>query len=177
MPPNKLVKHLLLLLVVVGGFHSARIRPQVKSTVDATSVTCGPNSNGEFVANAKGCHFFFYCHNGQALEANCPGNLWFNLATGICDVPDKVECTMNLPPPQLPVVTDEPVECPAKDTDELTFLGSQVDCGRYYICYHGQPRRQQCIGDLHWNTAILRCDYPKNAKCPVSLVRRLLQQA
>lgn len=154
---------------IIASGHSSRRRPQVKNSNHDAAVACGPGSNGEFIANPKGCHFFFYCHNGQPLEANCPGSLWFNLATGICDVPEKVSCTLNLPEPQEPVVTDEPVQCPADDTEELTFLGSQVDCGRYYICYKGQPRRQQCITDLHWNAAIFRCDYPKNAKCPVSL--------
>lgn len=130
--------------------------------------------NGIFITNPKGCEFFFYCHNSQALEAKCPGDLWFDVDSGICEKSENVDCTLNLiKPPTLPPNTlGEPVHCPNRDSvNDITFIASNVDCGRYYICYHSMPLRQQCIAGLHWNPTIMKCDHPKSAKCRVSTIR------
>lgn len=133
---------------------------------------CQSMPTGIFVTNPKGCQYFFYCNQGQAIEANCPGDFWFNIDSGICDSPANVNCTLNDPvdqPTPPPDTVEEPVQCPSRDPDALSFMPSQVDCSRYYICYHGRPIRQQCIKDLHWNTVINKCDYPTNAKCQVCI--------
>lgn len=170
---------LYILIIISARFGSRSASPSsVFTSSRAPNDGCVDQDNGVFMQNPKGCRFFYYCHNGQSLEANCPGTLWFDLETGICDKPEVVDCKLDDLPPQptkptpspSPIAT-EPVHCPSRDSPEITFLGSRIDCGRYYICYLGKPRRQQCISDLHWNAAISRCDYPKNAKCPVSLVR------
>ncbi|XP_037032764.1 peritrophin-1 [Bradysia coprophila] len=124
--------------------------------------------DGIFIKNEKGCEWFFYCHNGQPLEAFCPGTFWFNEDSGICEDQKNVYCTLNdpVPPPVIvPEDLDEPVTCPAMDTSSITFIASRIDCSRFYICYHGVPIRQQCIKEMHWNAATNRCDYPDNAKC------------
>lgn len=128
--------------------------------------------DGIFIKNQKGCEFFFYCHNGQPLEAYCPGTFWFNEDSGICEDQKNVYCTLNdpvQPPIIVPEILDEPVNCPTVDTNTITFLASKVDCNRYYICYHGTPIRQQCIKEMHWNPTINKCDYPDNAKCQVKI--------
>lgn len=86
-------------------------------------------------------------------------------------------CTLNnpvVPPPDVtvPDIIDEPVTCPSVDTNSITFLPSKVDCNRYYICYHGNPIRQQCITEMHWNPSTNKCDRPENAKCQVKTVKR-----
>lgn len=123
---------------------------------------------GSFVANSKGCEYFFYCHNGQALEAFCPGDFWFNEDSGMCDHPSNVDCWFN--EPEMPDTNpqDEQIRCPGVDSKDLTFLGSTVECGRYYICYHGKPIMQLCIPDLHWNPIKKKCDYPHNVNCKVN---------
>lgn len=123
--------------------------------------------NSVFIVNPKGCEYFFYCHLGQALEASCPGDLWFDPDSGICEKRENVLCILNIPPLKPPIILDEPIHCPSIDGSEIVFIGSNVDCGRYYICYHSRPMRQQCIADLHWNSIRNKCDYPKNAKCKV----------
>lgn len=159
------------LLLSIAAVSCARVgRPLAKA--DAAN-NCSGRPNGVFMPNPKGCQYFFYCHNGQSLEANCPGKLWFNLDAGTCAKPETVACTLDQQPVPTPapptIVTDsEPVQCPVRDSAEITFLASKVDCGRYFICYHGRPRRQQCIADMHWNVAVNRCDHPANAKCAVS---------
>lgn len=129
--------------------------------------------HGIFIKNQKGCEFFFYCHNGQPLEAYCPGTFWFNEDSGICEDQNNVYCTLNdpvKPPVIVPDEHDEPVTCPTVDTNFITFIASKIDCNRYYICYHGYPIRQQCIKEMHWNAVTNKCDYPDNAKCEVKVI-------
>lgn len=132
--------------------------------------------DGIFIKNQRGCEFFYYCHNGQPLEAYCPGTFWFNEDSGICEDQKDVHCTINeapSPPDQQPEVT-EPITCPAFDSNSITFIASKIDCNQYYICYHGTPVRQQCIPGMHWNPIINKCDYPDNVKCEVKNVVTVL---
>lgn len=63
---------------------------------------------------------------------------------------------------------EETVSCPFKDKHEIKFIASNVDCQRYYICYHGRAHRMECIDELHWNPLEKKCDIPERAKCKVS---------
>lgn len=130
--------------------------------------------DGIFIKNPRGCEYFFYCHEGLPLEAYCPGTFWFNEDSGICEDRKNVICEQPKPPVTPPVDLDEPVRCPATDTNSITFIASGIDCNRYYICYHGNPIRQQCIPDMHWNAAIKKCDYPNDAKCEVETILLIL---
>lgn len=131
---------------------------------------CKGRPDGSFAANPKGCNFFFYCRNEKGVEAYCPNGMWFNSDSGICDQPENVECHFNDPPPtQSPTNDDEAIVCPKKDARNVQFMASGVDCGRYYICYHGRAIRRQCISDFHWNVRDNQCDYPDIAKCQVNL--------
>lgn len=155
---------MILWWLVLTLKHRAKTLPTVHSTNSCQSLP-----TGVFTINPKGCEYFFYCHNGQALEAKCPGDLWFDIDSGICEKSESVQCSLNTKPLPPPNTLDEPVRCPILDSsDIITFLGSAVDCGRYYICYHGLPMRQQCISDMHWNDLTKKCDHPKNAKCRVN---------
>lgn len=127
---------------------------------------CLNSINGSFTANPKGCEYFFYCYNGQALEAFCPGNFWFNEDTGVCDDPRNVDCNLNDPDPETSPINEE-ISCPIVDTKVITFIDSKIYCGTYYICYHSKPIRQECIKDLHWNGQKQKCDYPYNVNCRV----------
>lgn len=158
-PLETLITFGLLLNAAHGTILSKAVEPNLCNGRD-----------GIFIKNEKGCEWFFYCHHGQPLEAFCPGTFWFNEDSGICEDQKNVICTLNdpVPPPVIiPEDLDEPVTCPARDTNAITFIPSQIDCGRFYICYHGVPVRQQCITDMHWNAATNKCDYPNNAKCLV----------
>lgn len=122
--------------------------------------------NGLFTANPKGCEYFFYCHNGQALEAFCPGDFWFDEDSQVCDDPRNVDCRFDEPDPETAPIGEE-IVCPIVDTKDISFMSSKVSCSTYYICYHGKPIRQECIKDLHWNGLKKKCDYPHNVNCRV----------
>lgn len=118
-----------------------------------------------FVPNSKGCKYMFHCRNGKPFEAFCPGELWFNPDSGICDYRSNVDCHLDDAKPN-----NKPKElilCPLKDSKELKFIASSIDCRRYYICYQGKPVQQQCISDLHWNAEKKQCDHVEQANCRV----------
>lgn len=123
--------------------------------------------------NSRGCEYFFYCRNGEAIEGFCPNNMWFNIDAGICDQPKNVYCTFDGNPSNADGNAeneDERVSCSLNIPTQIEqFIPSKIDCGRYFICYHGQPIRQHCISDLHWNVVENKCDQPNNARCQVNI--------
>lgn len=156
---------------------------------------CDGLPDKSFTVNPKGCKFFWYCVNGRGVEVFCPNGMWFNADTKICDQPNNVEChfddhltnvptiatnptrpSSETPLPTHPTATIMPpnnnngseiIICPQRDPNKIKFISSKLNCGRYYICYHGKAIRQDCIGALHWNIKENRCDHPEEAKCTV----------
>lgn len=140
---------------------------------------CAGLPNEILTINPRGCKYFFYCRNGEAIEGFCPNNMWFNFDAGICDQPKNVFCTFDVKPPKPdsnePEHADEGnehVSCPSTSNDEdsqvITYIPSKTDCGRYFICYHGQPIKLECTEGLHWNAVENKCDQPIDAHCQVN---------
>ena len=46
----------------------------------------------EFFPHPYDCHYFFHCHNGQAICKKCPEGLHWNNKVKACDYPDHAEC-------------------------------------------------------------------------------------
>lgn len=136
---------------------------------NVTKNVCIDFPDGIFVENKKGCEYFLYCRNGHAIEGFCPLGMWFNLDSGVCDQPNNVDCKLNNS--NLPDVQEqdeyENIKCPSKDSGNIRFIASKLDCSRYYICYHGRAIQQQCMNNLHWNLNARKCDHPKVANCKV----------
>lgn len=131
---------------------------------------CDKLPNETLTENPKGCKYFFYCRNGYGIEGFCPNHMWFNVDAGICDQPKNVPCHFDDPKPNENNTNGimESIKCPITDSRSITFLPSKVDCGRYYICYHGKPIKQQCNENLHWNALENKCDQPAIVQCRVS---------
>jgi len=54
-----------------------------------------PSENGEtpvYFPHESDCTKFYKCDLGQAVEFDCPGGLYFNPVTNVCDYPEGVEC-------------------------------------------------------------------------------------
>lgn len=61
--------------------------------------------------------------------------------------------------------------CPAvDDPDNLKFFESQTDCGKYFVCFRGDLKEQQCVEGTWWHAEIESCDDPANVECVVSVV-------
>ena len=56
--------------------------------------------------------------------------------------------------------------CPVVERD--SFLPHETDCESYYKCYNGCVTQYKCPDGLHFNMAILRCDWYFNANCDTS---------
>lgn len=127
-----------------------------------------------FVANPKGCKYMYHCRKGKAFEAFCPHDLWFNPDAGNCDLRNNVDCQLD--DSKIDTNLNDRIICPVRDSKGVKFMPSNIDCGRYYICYHGKAIAQQCIKDLHWNRQDNKCDYPDNANCNVNMRELCLPQ-
>ena len=55
------------------------------------------NHPGGYYRNPSDCSRFFQCRQWEALEQHCPGILKFDAALSVCDWPEYVDCTYNVP--------------------------------------------------------------------------------
>lgn len=127
---------------------------------------CESMPTDTFVPNPKGCKYMYHCRDGQSFEAFCPGDMWFNPDSGICDYRENVVC--HLDDAKAAKNPKEFIVCPTKDSREPNFKASSVDCGRYYLCYHGKAIQRHCASDLQWNDDKKLCDMAKRVNCRVS---------
>ncbi|GAB0098657.1 hypothetical protein DMENIID0001_144260 [Sergentomyia squamirostris] len=157
--------------------------PSSSNTVNLDDLCIG-EQNGTFVPDPEACESFYLCLTGEPPRwAECPDAYWFNPATRLCDLPENVECALHttLPPTTTTTTTtttpttvwDPDIEpgiyCPSQDNPfRIVFLQSFVDCGRYYICYHGRPHRFQCVSGMYFNQFWNQCDYPQNTYCEIN---------
>ncbi|XP_055374509.1 protein obstructor-E-like [Condylostylus longicornis] len=157
---------------IVGGdilflFLIFTLYNQAKSNNDEN--LCENQKDGIFVQNPEKCELFYQCRNGEPLLASCPEGMYFDPKSGICDMANNVFCKHDFIDPE---INDEIIECPEDENKEiLTFIASTIDCNRYYICYHGNPIKQECIPELHFNNKTKRCDFKENAKCTITNIR------
>lgn len=59
-------------------------------------------------------------------------------------------------------------KCLEFDRESVSFLASQIDCEKYYLCYMGKPVPLHCVTGQHWNQLEYFCDDPYFAHCQVS---------
>lgn len=138
---------------------------------------CVSIPDSTYVLDPLSCDNFYICSNGVGLLAPCPGGDFFNPVNQACMSPNLVECHLfatttvanSVGPTRDPNVEDG-IFCPATDNPQsMQFIASRIDCGRYYICYYGQPIPMYCLEGFYWNQVARMCDYPINANCAVSV--------
>lgn len=105
--------------------------------------------------------------------------MWFNFDSGICDDPKNVYCQINDNRPSNAKEGQNADEFQAEedkaniwcsrniDSQVIKFISSKLNCGRYYICYHGKAIQQQCNDNLQWNANESKCDHKSNVRCEV----------
>ncbi|XP_059622857.1 probable chitinase 10 [Phlebotomus argentipes] len=152
------------------------ISPSLLQEVN-TDDLCEGMPNGTFVPDPLACE--------PPRWAECPNDYWFNPETSVCDMQENVDCVHVTTEPPTTTTTPAPtttppttvwdpdieagIVCPSQDNPyRIIFLPSSVDCGRYYICYHGRPHRFQCVSGMYWNSFWAQCDYPQNTYCEVN---------
>lgn len=150
---------------------------------------CKDKSIGDFVPHPTNCRMFYLCTDSGPVDASCPNTMLFNPITLLCDVGSKVECNTNVVESStIGSTTNRPpvdggsnsqmeeleklnvmqycASLPSQlQLNRMTFIGSTINCQKYYICYYGQALEQKCSANLLWNTKIGKCDLPHNVKC------------
>lgn len=126
------------------------------------------------------CEKFIVCIEGKPYDAPCPPGSIFDVILSNCV---EGECENVTPPDTEETPTDETtipstttpdpniedgIECPENQAEhEISFLPSQIDCRRYYVCIQSRPYVMECREGLHWNQKIVACDYEEEANCSV----------
>jgi len=163
-----------LLAVLLATHATATLTRQTKATETpngCSKVFC-PAQNGEFaehLRNPDDCGSFCKCDWGVAIYFACPGGLHFNTKLQVCDWPEYAGCEGNDGDTEVstPVGPNpcEYVRCPAQNTDPLTTLSAENDCGSFCECFNGRPIWKQCSPGLHFNEVTALCEHPLNAAC------------
>lgn len=78
---------ILLVCTIVTAVSSRRMKKD----------PCHGLPDDTFIANSKGCKYFFCCKNGIGVSAYCPHGLWFNAKNSVCDLPHEVDCHLDDP--------------------------------------------------------------------------------
>ncbi|KAF4532819.1 hypothetical protein B566_EDAN002670 [Ephemera danica] len=151
-------------------------------------VNC-PTENSDvslFFPNPKDCGSYCQCNWGTAMYMQCPPGLYFNSAQNICDYPKEAHCNLNTQPStdgSNDVITTENsitmfttskhqfkngceyVLCPANNGEYALILANPYDCGSFCTCNWGEAIYIPCSPGLHFNSELLLCDWPENARC------------
>ncbi|XP_013110814.2 uncharacterized protein LOC106089513 [Stomoxys calcitrans] len=150
---------------------------------------CRNKSDGQFLVSLEKCNEYYICQKGLAVVHSC-GDLYFNIAKGVCDLPQNTRCSLGQAPaedndPKTSVAGSDthsatygtsdmkiPAEdlyhrfvCRGKPNDFL--LASLKSCNEYYVCRDGIALTQNC-GKKYFNAAKGICDMPENTECKLS---------
>ena len=164
----------------------------VAAVLSAPASEC-PSGTAEnqqvFVASDSNCAEFYLCSNGVPSLLTCPGDLYFNLATGRCDYRDNVDCDISAstaapdtttspassgegPSPAeraaRQVESDAGPVCPDHAGPYPVLLPNPSNCSTYYMCSGGVAVLMSCPTGLFFNNNTWTCDFPAHVDCPES---------
>lgn len=146
---------------------------------ESTVVDSNQCTPGAFLPNPLNCSAFFHCDHGRLTAANCPPHMWFDpnfQNVTICNHPEVVcaadnsvcNCATEYPPLAPDPLIESSVQC-LKD-NRFHLSASNVDCGRYFICYNEHVFRMECRAGFHYNHQTEMCDYPELVNCKVNFI-------
>lgn len=156
----------------------------VEGTPDEQTVTTAGQScvTGSYHPSSSNCSAFHVCRRGRLTEVACPSDMWFDPRHKddvLCNYPEVVcaadnsvcDCAEKYPPLPPDPLVESAVTCLADQ--RFHFTASQVECGRYFVCFNEHVRRLECREGLQFNPETERCDYPEIVNCQVSVRRRV----
>lgn len=138
---------------------------------DQTCVT------GTYSPSGSNCSAFHVCRRSRLTEVSCPSDMWFDPRHRddvLCNYPEVVcaadnsvcDCADKYPPLPPDPLLEPGVTCRADQ--RFHFTASQVDCGRYFVCFDEHVRRLECREGMQYNPESEQCDYPEIVNCQVS---------
>lgn len=141
-----------------------------EQTADVSCVT------GTYHPSGSSCSTFHVCRRGRLTEVSCPSDMWFDPRHKddvLCNHPEVVcaadnsvcDCAEKYPPLPPDPLIESAVTCLADQ--RFHFTASQVECGRYFVCFNEKVRRLECREGLQFNPETEQCDYPEIVNCQV----------
>lgn len=70
-------------------------------------------------------------------------------------IPNECETCTSLPPNR----------CPMNDTEDPTFLPSDLFCDSFYLCYHSRPYEMFCPSGFYWSQEYVKCILERESNC------------
>ncbi|XP_054713746.1 mucin-2-like, partial [Uloborus diversus] len=157
----------------------------------STSAGCGKSSSYPDVDNyykcpcetciipsMESCAKYHLCIGYVAYTAKCSDGLLLDNILNTCNRASKVKCEegtkqpTTTPLPSSTVSTTEKAttaaetfKCSTKDG----YFQKSDDCGKFIQCANWRPYVMKCPSMLHFSMKTLRCEYPCDAKCDLSL--------
>lgn len=149
------------------------VDPDTNSTNNSPAIC----TDGSYVANSENCSTFFACENGGLKEARCPPHMWFDpnyKGNTLCNHPEVIcaadngvcDCAQKYPPLKPDPLMEPSITCLMDNRFHLRT--SNVECGRYFVCFNEKVFRMECRPGFHFNPKAGMCDYPELVNCRVS---------
>ncbi|CAB3360586.1 Hypothetical predicted protein [Cloeon dipterum] len=146
----------ILLSIILASTNFARSQ----QSSGCETVQC-PTRNNDVKPHPSRCDSFCRCDLGTPVPAKCPRGLHFNQHLKVCDLAERVRCSMEVS------VSNkcQGVLCPAQNVGFAVHKPNPGDCGSYCKCNWGTPIWFKCPSGLHFNPELEVCDWPRNAGC------------
>jgi len=131
-------------------------------------IDCSMREDGWYPDPSKKCsHVFFSCSNGIGSQFDCPGRMYFDVASKLCLSYQEVEAcigrkpdTTKKPKPTTPAAPKEklPIDCSEKESG--SYADPLKKCSRiYYVCSNGDGFKRQCPDNTFFDKKKQLCDF------------------
>lgn len=107
-----------------------RCTPFTQVNCELDPIVCLGVSEENTVRSPTSCSEFVTCINGIPFPGRCFYNDYYDEETQRCDLPENVECDLELP--------DEPRRGPCDGARDFGLVGSDESCNHYFVCYHNE---------------------------------------
>jgi len=123
-----------------------------------------PDPNGQFPIPGQCCHEYFYCIDGSAIPAVCPGDTVFVPELGSCNLSNRcvtttIETTVPSTTPSANVCQVDPSDFVCPNPDGQFPIPGQC-CHEYFYCIDGSPIPALCPGDTVFVPELGSCNLP-----------------
>ena len=117
---------------------------------DLTMYECDPAKPPHFLPHASVCAKYVLCYAGTPIIKDCAEGMAFDPAQNGCVDESLTECLDN--------------PCPAVDSALPDYFPHPRDCGKYFICYLGQPIEFTCPAPNVFDPTIDGCNAPEKVE-------------
>ncbi|KAM8708359.1 hypothetical protein ACLKA7_015348 [Drosophila subpalustris] len=148
-------------MVTDAASYCATLRPQQ------------PESNRiVYVGSSTSCNNYYICYYGQAILQACSSELHWNAVTAKCDLPERAQCTLDIPSLNSPSSTHGPnpsnelIHCPPYGQHVYPHMRR---CEFFIYCVKGYATLQQCPFYYYFDVVTKSCQWSRTAVCFIAI--------